>query len=65
MLTQYLIIAALFLAAAFFMGRRVWRAFFANNQSACDKGCGGACSTIDVEQLQRTIEARQAGRGAA
>jgi hypothetical protein len=62
MLTQYLIIGLLFAAAAFFMGRKVWRAFFAKNQSACDKGCGGACATIDVDQLQRTIEARMTSR---
>ena len=58
MVIQYLIIGLLAAAALFFMGRRVWQAFFAKSDSACAKGCGGACSTIDVDRLQRTIEAR-------
>jgi hypothetical protein len=57
-MVQYLIIGLLVAAALFFMGRRVWQAFFAKGASACAKGCGGACSTLDVDQLQRTIEAR-------
>jgi hypothetical protein len=64
MLLQYLLIGLLFATALFFMGRRVWQAFFAKSESACAKGCG-ACSTIDVDALQRTIEARvaqQSGR---
>lgn len=53
---QYLIIALLFAGAAWYVGRIFWRAFFAKDQTACAKGCGGACSTIDVDRLQRTIE---------
>ncbi|PJJ52843.1 FeoB-associated Cys-rich membrane protein [Hymenobacter chitinivorans] len=53
---QYLIIALLFLAATFYVGRIFWRAFFVKTASGCAKGCGGACSTIDVDRLQRTIE---------
>jgi hypothetical protein len=58
MVIQYLIIGLLAAAALFFMARRVWQAFFAKGASACAKGCGGACGTIDVDRLQRTIEAQ-------
>ncbi|AHJ99768.1 hypothetical protein Hsw_4173 [Hymenobacter swuensis DY53] len=53
---QYLIIALLFAGAAFYVGRIFWRAFFDKSAAGCAKGCGGACSTIDVDRLQRTIE---------
>ena len=53
---QTLIIGLLFAAAAFYVGRLFWRAFFDKTQAGCAKGCGGACSTIDVDRLQRTIE---------
>ena len=55
---QYLLIAALFVAAAFYVGRIFWRAFFSKTAAGCAKGCGGACGSLDVDQLQRTIEAR-------
>ena len=57
---QYFLIAALFVAAAFYVGRIFWRAFFSKTAAGCAKGCGGACGTLDVDQLQRTIEARAA-----
>lgn len=57
---QYLLIAALFVAAAFYVGRIFWRAFFSKTAAGCAKGCGGACGSLDVDQLQRTIEARAA-----
>ena len=56
---QYLLIGALFVAAAFYVGRIFYRAFFSKTAAGCAKGCGGACGQIDVEALQRTIE-RQA-----
>jgi FeoB-associated Cys-rich membrane protein len=59
MLVQQLIILALFLGAAFYIGRRLWLSFFAKSEGGCPKGCGGACSAIDVEALQRTIEKAQ------
>ena len=64
MILQYTIIALLFLAATFYVGRIFWRAFFVKTTSGCAKGCGGACSTIDVDRLQRTIETA-AARAAA
>ncbi|MGI4870705.1 MAG: hypothetical protein ACRYFX_05935 [Janthinobacterium lividum] len=58
---QLLLVLALFAAALVYLGRRVWRTFAAKGQAGCDKGCGGACgAALDVEALQRTIEARQA-----
>ncbi len=57
--TQYLIIAALFLAALYYVGRIFYRAFFTKSDAGCAKGCGGACgAALDVDRLQRTIEAR-------
>ncbi|GAB3230817.1 hypothetical protein GCM10027346_16770 [Hymenobacter seoulensis] len=53
---QYLIIALLFAGAAFYVGRIFWRTFMSKDQAGCAKGCGGACSVIDVDRLQRTIE---------
>ncbi|MCC2545691.1 FeoB-associated Cys-rich membrane protein [Hymenobacter sp. BT175] len=56
MIFQYALIALLFLGATFYVGRIFWRAFFVKTATGCAKGCGGACSTIDVDRLQRTIE---------
>ncbi len=60
---QSFIILLLFVGAAFYVGRLFWRAFFDKSQGGCAKGCGGACSTIDVDRLQRTIEAATARTG--
>lgn len=65
MLFQLLIIALLFVAAAFYVGRLFWRAFFVKTESGCAKGCGGGCGTIDVDRLQRTIEAAAARSNAS
>jgi hypothetical protein len=60
---QLLIILALCAAALFYLGRRVWLTFAARGQAGCAKGCGGACgAALDVDALQRTIEARAASR---
>lgn len=56
---QYFIIALLFAAAALYVGRIFYRAFVAKSEAGCAKGCGGACgANLDVDRLQRTIEAR-------
>lgn len=57
---QTLIIGLLFAAATFYVGRLFWRAFFSKSEAGCAKGCGGACSAIDVDRLQRTIEVAEA-----
>ena len=59
---QSLLIGALFIAAAFYVGRIFYRAFFSKTAAGCAKGCGGACGQLDIDQLQRTIEAREAVR---
>jgi len=59
---QYLLIGALFVVAEFYVGRIFYRAFFSKSAAGCAKGCGGACGQLDVDQLQRTIEARTATR---
>ena len=59
---QYLLIGALFVAAAFYVGRIFYRAFFSKTAAGCAKGCGGACGQIDIEALQRTIESRAAAK---
>ncbi len=60
---QLFVIIALFAAALFYLGRRLWLAFAAKGQAGCAKGCGGACgAALDVDALQRTIEARSAAR---
>ena len=59
MLIQNLLIVLLFLAASFYVGRIFWRPFFTKSAAGCAKGCG-ACGTLDVDRLQRTIEARTA-----
>jgi len=59
---QYLLIGALFVVAAFYVGRIFYRAFFSKTAAGCAKGCGGACGQIDVEALQRTIERREIAR---
>ena len=59
---QYLLIGALFIAAAFYVGRIFYRAFFSKTAAGCAKGCGGACGQLDIESLQRTIEARTAAK---
>ena len=55
---QFLFIGVLFMAAAFYVGRIFYRAFFSKTAAGCAKGCGGACGQLDVDSLQRTIEAR-------
>lgn len=55
---QYFLIGALFLAAAFYVGRIFYRAFFSKTAAGCAKGCGGACGQLDIDRLQRTMEAR-------
>ena len=55
---QYCLIAVFFIGAAFYVGRIFWRAFFSKTAAGCAKGCGGACGQLDVDALQRTIEAR-------
>ncbi len=57
MFVQTLLVFLLLAVAAVFLGRRAWQAFFAKEVAGCAKGCG-ACGTLDIDRLQRTIEAQ-------
>jgi hypothetical protein len=52
---QHLIIFLVFIAAAFYVGRLIYSQFTA--KSGCAKGCGSACSTINLEQIEQKIKA--------
>jgi hypothetical protein len=56
-MVQELIILLIFLAAAFYMGRMVYRSFAA--KSGCAKGCG-SCGAIDFKKIQRELDKKQA-----
>ncbi|MEY2794064.1 MAG: hypothetical protein RJA76_2056 [Bacteroidota bacterium] len=44
---ENIVIAVVFILASFFLGRLVYKQFW-GKQSSCAKGCGGACSGIDI-----------------
>ncbi|MBC5994097.1 FeoB-associated Cys-rich membrane protein [Pontibacter cellulosilyticus] len=52
-MVQELIILLVFIAAALYMGRMLYRSFAA--KSGCAKSCG-ACSTIDFKKIQKDLE---------
>ncbi|WP_237586594.1 FeoB-associated Cys-rich membrane protein [Pontibacter russatus] len=54
---QELIILVVFLAAAFYMGRMLYRSFAA--KSGCAKGCG-SCGAIDFRKIQQELEKKRA-----
>lgn len=54
---QELIILIIFLAAAFYMARMVYRSFAA--KSGCAKGCG-SCGAIDFKKIQQELEKKKA-----
>gem|GEM_PF-688524 len=53
LMIQQLLIALLFAAALFYLGRMGWRAWRAKN--ACSTGCG-KCSVADMGQMAKNIE---------
>lgn len=52
MMIQQLIIFLIFIGAAFYVGRLFYFSF-KGKAGGCAKGCGGACSTIDFDQIKR------------
>ncbi|RNI23656.1 FeoB-associated Cys-rich membrane protein [Rufibacter latericius] len=60
-MVQEIIIVFIFLLAAGYLLRMGYKSFF-SKEVGCAKGCGGACSTIDLAKIQREIEAKQATR---
>jgi FeoB-associated Cys-rich membrane protein len=47
---QQILIGLIFLGAAFYLGRMVYRSFQAKN--ACTSGCG-KCGAADLEEVQK------------
>ncbi|WP_210489758.1 FeoB-associated Cys-rich membrane protein [Rufibacter aurantiacus] len=58
-MVQEIIIVLIFLLAAGYLLRMGYKSFF-SKEAGCAKGCGGACSTIDLAKIQREIEAKKA-----
>ncbi len=54
---QELIIFLIFMAAAIYMARMVYRSFSA--KSGCAKGCG-SCGAIDFKKIQQEMDKKQA-----
>lgn len=54
---QHIIIFLIFLAAATYVARLLYRTF-SSNSSGCAKGCG-SCSTIDLKKIEADIKRRQ------
>ncbi|MCC9135706.1 FeoB-associated Cys-rich membrane protein [Pontibacter silvestris] len=55
---QEIIIFVIFLVAAFYIARVLYRSFAV--KSGCAKGCGGACSSIDFKKIQRELDQKAA-----
>ncbi len=54
MMIQQIIIFLLFIVAAAYVARLVYKSF--NSKSSCAKGCG-ACSTIDFNKIDKQMKA--------
>jgi hypothetical protein len=50
---QQILIGLLFLGAAIYLGRLVYRSFQAKN--ACESGCG-KCGAIDLKKIEKDLE---------
>jgi FeoB-associated Cys-rich membrane protein len=51
---QQILIGLIFLAAAFYLGKMVYRSFQAKH--ACSSGCG-KCAVADLEKVKKNISA--------
>lgn len=58
-MVQEILILVIFLAAAVYVGRMLYRSFSLKG-GGCSKGCGGACSTIDFKKIQQDLEKQKA-----
>lgn len=54
-MVQEILIFIIFMAAAVYVGRMLYRSFSLKS-SGCSKGCGGACSSIDFKKIQKDLE---------
>jgi hypothetical protein len=52
---QQIVIIALFIAAALYLGRIVFRSFQAKN--ACESGCG-KCGAVDLQKVEKDLNAK-------
>ena len=52
---QQVIIIGLFVAAAIYLGRIIYRSFQAKN--ACESGCG-KCGAIDLQKIEKELKAK-------
>ncbi|MBA9075885.1 MULTISPECIES: FeoB-associated Cys-rich membrane protein [Rufibacter] len=58
-MVQEIIIFLIFAVAAGYLLRMGYKSFFAK-EAGCAKGCGGACSAIDLKKIEREIQAKRA-----
>jgi hypothetical protein len=54
-MVQHIIIFVLFIVAAAYMLRLLYRTFFNNNTAGCAKGCG-SCGAIDFKKIEQDLE---------
>jgi hypothetical protein len=54
-MVQTLLIIALFIAAAIYLGRLLFRSFQTKN--ACESGCG-KCSAVDLQKIENELKAK-------
>ena len=52
---QQLVLIALFIGAAVYLGRLIYRSFQAKN--ACESGCG-KCGAIDLQKIEKELKAK-------
>lgn len=57
-MVQEIIIFLVFLLAAGYMLKLGYQSFFSKD-TGCAKGCGSACSTIDLAKIEREIKAKK------
>jgi hypothetical protein len=57
-MVQQLIILVVFILAAFYVARLVYKSF-SSKSGGCAKGCG-ACSTIDFNKISKQLDASPA-----
>jgi len=52
---QQIVLIALFIGAAGYLGRLMYRSFQAKN--ACESGCG-KCGAIDLQKIEKELKAK-------
>jgi hypothetical protein len=57
---QQIIISLLFISAALYLGRMLYRSFQSKN--ACESGCG-KCHSADIDKMAKAIERADSPKG--